>query len=190
MCSLLANSNDHLWEITTMSKRNSMYKGTPRDSTMSHEVRELAHMHNMEQRGIGYPKSINIHNLGDQLEKLMNFFNAKLAYAQRIYEDDEDKLKERVKDIHKEAELAAALCKKRFFKQEVGSAYDPHQGQKECNRRLQREFGRCYIDHVESTYPTAAAALKEAGLVEEGTDIVVPWKTHVRENIDMIHVVG
>ena len=186
-----------------MSKRSSQYKGRPRDGTRKHAIRQLAHLHNMEQRGIHYPKSINIHNLGDRMQLLMDFFNKKIALFRRSAEMDnelsEEEIGKRLKEIHKQAEYAAAMLKKRFFKQEVGSCYDPHQSKRERGRRLQREFGNVYISHLRESYPQAANSLEEMGLVEPpygGDDddlnhsLVTPWKTGVRENVEMIRMVG
>lgn len=119
-----------------MSKRSSQYKGLPRDSSRKHEVRELAHLHNMEQRGIKYPKSINIHNYGDQASVIAGHFNIAI-----ISEQARAKAKARPVDqglitrIRRQAERAGMILKRNFFKREVGSAYDPHQGDRECLRR-------------------------------------------------------
>jgi hypothetical protein len=194
------------WRVTIMSKRSSQYKGTPRDSSRKHEVRELAHMHNMEQRGIKYPSAINIHNLADLMQALMVHFNKSIQSIQyhahlngdSLSEEAAAKLAEDLKDVHKQAEYAASLLKKRYFNQEVGSCYDPHQGKRECLRRLRRQFGHVWLGHVRYMWPVAAETLEAAGMVEppyggddddQNHSFVKPWKTGVRDTVEMIRLV-
>ena len=192
--------------MQSMSKRSSQYKGTPRDSSRKHEVRELAHMHNMEQRGIKYPSAINIHNLADLMQALMVHFNKSIQSIQyhavlnedSLSDEEADQVVENLKDVHKQAEYAASLLKRRYFKQEVGSCYDPHQGERECLRRLRREFGRVYMGHLRDMWPVASATLEAAGMVEppyggddddQNNSFVTPWPTGVKDNVEMIRLV-
>ena len=120
-----------------MSKRNSMYKGTPRDSSTRHVVRELAHMHNMEQLGIKYPKSISQHDLKAQLIKISDHFN-------HGREPDMEKINE----IRKMAEHSAKLCTLRFLKRE-SSYVPPEKTEKRENlRRFNRIHDGRYMGNV------------------------------------------
>lgn len=183
-----------------MSKRSTMYKGTPRDSTRKHQIRELAHMHNVEQRGFKYPKSINIHNYGDQASLIAGHFNISIIAEQaRAKAENRPVNQTLITRIKRQAERAGMMLQRRFFKREVGSCYDPHQGKKECLRRLRRAFGNVYLSYIRDTYPTAAQILEANGLVEppfggddddQNHSFITPWPTGVREDLEMILVSG
>ena len=132
-----------------MSKRNSMYKGTPRDSSTRHVVRELAHMHNMEQLGIKYPKSISQHDLKAQLIKISDHFNRQILAEQQIaaYHGREPDM-EKINEIRKMAEHSAKLCTLRFLKRE-SSYVPPEKTEKRENlRRFNRIHDGRYMGNV------------------------------------------
>ena len=124
-----------------MSKRNSIYKGTARDSSRRHEVRELAHMHNMEQLGKKYPKAISHHDLEAQVTKILDHFNRQILAEQQIaaYHGREPDM-EKINEIRKMAEHSAKRCTLRFLKRE--SSYVPPE--KTEKRENLRRFNRIH----------------------------------------------